>query len=54
VTLYKTLLLLQRKIKGFEHHSDSFIAGIIGGYVVFGKDNPGRLSYISSRESAPD
>jgi peroxisomal membrane protein 4 len=33
------LLLAQRKIKGFEHSSDSFIAGIIGGYIIFGTDN---------------
>lgn len=39
VTIYKSLLLVQRKVKGFEHHSDSFLAGIIGGYIIFGTDN---------------
>ena len=40
VTLYKSLLLLQKHIKGKEHHSDAFFAGLIGGYYVFGKDTP--------------
>ncbi|KAI8899276.1 Tim17/Tim22/Tim23/Pmp24 family-domain-containing protein [Globomyces pollinis-pini] len=39
VTIYKSLLLIQKKIKGVEHSFDSFIAGIIGGYFVFGTDN---------------
>ena len=40
VTIYKSLLIIQRKIKGKENHFDSFIAGIIGGYIIFGNDNP--------------
>ncbi|KAF9243891.1 Tim17/Tim22/Tim23/Pmp24 family-domain-containing protein [Melanogaster broomeanus] len=37
VSLYKALLLLQRKANGGkERNSDTFIAGLIGGYVVFG------------------
>lgn len=40
VTLYKTLLLVQKKAnKGKERSSDSFIAGLIGGYIVFGDRN---------------
>ncbi|KAJ3257188.1 Peroxisomal membrane protein 4 [Boothiomyces macroporosus] len=39
VTIYKSLLLIQRKIKGKEHNPDSFIAGLIGGYIIFGSDN---------------
>nr|KAJ3405046.1 Peroxisomal membrane protein 4 [Polyrhizophydium stewartii] len=54
VTIYKTLLLVQRKIKGFEHNADSFIAGIIGGYIVFGKNtavNNQIVLYLFSRIS---
>ena len=37
VTLYKTLLLLQKKINGGKTRShDTFFAGLLGGYVVFG------------------
>jgi peroxisomal membrane protein 4 len=63
VTIYKSLLLVQRKVKGFEHQSDSFIAGIIGGYIIFGTDNAvnqqvaeidGRLYCIYFREFRPD
>jgi hypothetical protein len=37
VTLYKTLLLIQRRANGGkEKNADSFLAGLIGGYVVFG------------------
>ncbi|KAJ3541215.1 hypothetical protein NM688_g6117 [Phlebia brevispora] len=40
VTLYKTLLLLQKKANGGKERSlDTFIAGLIGGYVVFGDRN---------------
>ncbi|KAI8926750.1 Tim17/Tim22/Tim23/Pmp24 family-domain-containing protein [Entophlyctis helioformis] len=52
VTIYKSLLLIQRKIKGFEHNADSFIAGIIGGYIVFGKNtavNNQIVLYLFSR-----
>jgi peroxisomal membrane protein 4 len=38
VTIYKSALYIQHKIKGFEHSSDAFIAGIVGGYCVFGTD----------------
>lgn len=38
VSLYKTLLLLQRKANGGKERSaDTFIAGLIGGYLVFGE-----------------
>jgi peroxisomal membrane protein 4 len=41
VTIYKTLLLLQRKANGGkERGADTFIAGLIGGYFVFGERNP--------------
>ncbi|KIJ68647.1 hypothetical protein HYDPIDRAFT_82708 [Hydnomerulius pinastri MD-312] len=37
VSLYKALLLLQKKANGGkERGADTFIAGLIGGYVVFG------------------
>lgn len=37
VSLYKTILLLQRKVNGGkERGCDTFIAGLIGGYVTFG------------------
>lgn len=37
VTIYKSLLLLQRRANGGKEKSaDSFLAGLIGGYVVFG------------------
>ncbi|KAJ3294384.1 Peroxisomal membrane protein 4 [Borealophlyctis nickersoniae] len=39
VTIYKTLLAAQRIIKGKEHNFDAFFAGLIGGYIVFGKNN---------------
>ena len=39
VTIYKSLLLVQRKLRGEEHSVDSFLAGLIGGYIIFGTDN---------------
>ncbi|KNC96409.1 uncharacterized protein SPPG_08308 [Spizellomyces punctatus DAOM BR117] len=39
VTIYKTLMALQRNIMGKEHNWDAFVAGVIGGYIVFGKNN---------------
>ncbi|KAI8915287.1 hypothetical protein PhCBS80983_g01396 [Powellomyces hirtus] len=39
VTIYKTLMAVQRNVKGKEHNVDSFLAGVIGGYIVFGKNN---------------
>ncbi|OAX44858.1 peroxisomal membrane protein 4 [Rhizopogon vinicolor AM-OR11-026] len=37
VSLYKILLLLQRKANGGKQRSaDTFVAGLLGGYVVFG------------------
>lgn len=37
VTLYKTLLLVQKKMNGGKARShDTFFAGLLGGYVVFG------------------
>ncbi|KAJ3415999.1 hypothetical protein HDV05_003596 [Chytridiales sp. JEL 0842] len=39
VTIYKSLMLLQRVIKGKEDGADPFVAGLIGGYIIFGEDN---------------
>lgn len=40
VSIYKTLLLLQKKINGGkERNIDTFAAGLIGGYIVFGERN---------------
>jgi peroxisomal membrane protein 4 len=40
VTIYKTLLLLQKKVnRGKERQLDTFIAGLVGGYAVFGERN---------------
>ncbi|CAG8798790.1 14728_t:CDS:2, partial [Dentiscutata erythropus] len=40
VTIYKTLMYLQKKINGdVEQNGHSFIAGLIGGYIVFGDNN---------------
>jgi peroxisomal membrane protein 4 len=37
VSLYKTLLLLQKRLHGGkERTADTFVAGLIGGYVIFG------------------
>lgn len=37
-TIYKTCLLLQKKTNGGKERSaDTFIAGLLGGYVVFGE-----------------
>lgn len=40
VALYKTLLLIQKKANGGkERRFDTFFAGLVGGYVVFGERN---------------
>ena len=40
VSIYKTVLLLAKKSNGGkERDIDTFIAGLIGGYVVFGERN---------------
>ncbi|TFK76845.1 peroxisomal membrane protein 4 [Pluteus cervinus] len=40
VTLYKSFLLIQKKANGGkERSSDTFIAGLLGGYIVFGNRN---------------
>lgn len=39
VTLYKTFLLIQRRANRGERSSDTFIAGLLGGYIVFGDRN---------------
>lgn len=40
VSLYKSILLLQKKLNGGkERDTDTFIAGLIGGYFVFGERN---------------
>jgi peroxisomal membrane protein 4 len=41
VALYKTLLLIQKKANdGKERNFDTFFAGLIGGYLIFGDRNP--------------
>jgi hypothetical protein len=38
VTIYKTLVLVQKRANGGKERSlDTFLAGVIGGYVVFGE-----------------
>ncbi|CUA68200.1 peroxisomal membrane protein 4 [Rhizoctonia solani] len=53
VTIYKTLLLIQRRANGGKEKSaDSFFAGLIGGYVVFGDRtaiNEQIVLYVCSR-----
>lgn len=40
VALYKTLLLIQKKANGGkERNFDTFFAGLVGGYLVFGERN---------------
>ena len=40
VALYKTLVLVQRKLNhGKEARSHTFLAGLLGGYIVFGDRN---------------
>jgi len=40
VTIYKTLLLIQRRLsRGKENGSHAFLAGLLGGYIVFGDRN---------------
>jgi len=39
-TIYKTLMIVQKKINGGKEASiHPFIAGVIGGYYVFGENN---------------
>jgi hypothetical protein len=40
VPMYKALLLIQKRANGREQKIDSFIAGLISGWIVFGADNP--------------
>ena len=41
VSLYKTLLLLQKRLNGGkERKADTFFAGLIGGYIIFGDRTP--------------
>ncbi len=39
VTIYKTLMVLQRRVKGKEDKFDAFFSGLVGGYIIFGEDN---------------
>ena len=41
VGIYKGLLVLMRRMRvsGKEESGDAFLAGLVGGYIVFGKDN---------------
>ncbi|KAI8804971.1 Tim17/Tim22/Tim23/Pmp24 family-domain-containing protein, partial [Cladochytrium replicatum] len=39
VTIYKTVLVVLKRARGGkEHHVDPFLAGLVGGYIVFGED----------------
>ncbi|KAF8309709.1 peroxisomal membrane protein 4 [Clavulina sp. PMI_390] len=53
VTIYKTLLLLQKRSNGGkERTTDTFFAGLIGGYIVFGERtaiNEQIVLYVVSR-----
>jgi len=53
VSLYKILLLLQKKVNGGKaRNADTFIAGLIGGYLVFGERsavNEQIVLYVVSR-----
>jgi len=53
VTLYKTFLLLQRRANGGkERNADTFVAGLLGGYIVFGRRtavNEQIVLYVVSR-----
>jgi len=56
VSIYKTLLLIQKKLnRGKERSADTFIAGLFGGYVVFGNRtavNEQIVLYVASRVMA--
>lgn len=39
VPIYKSVLYLLSRLKGKENSIDSFLAGLIGGYLVFGEDS---------------
>jgi peroxisomal membrane protein 4 len=40
VSIYKALLLVQKRLNsGKERNIDTFVAGLIGGYLVFGDRN---------------
>ncbi|ORY81882.1 peroxisomal membrane protein 4 [Protomyces lactucae-debilis] len=39
VTIYKTTMYVLRQLNGKERSMDSFLAGLLGGYVVFGENN---------------
>lgn len=40
VTIYKTLMYLQKASRdGHEERLDSFFAGLVGGYYIFGNDS---------------
>ncbi|KAI9139527.1 Tim17/Tim22/Tim23/Pmp24 family-domain-containing protein [Paraphysoderma sedebokerense] len=52
VTIYKTLMILQRRMLGKEQYWNPFLAGCIGGYMVFGKNtniNNQIVLYLFSR-----
>ncbi|TPX34908.1 hypothetical protein SmJEL517_g02623 [Synchytrium microbalum] len=38
VTIYKSVLLVLKKLRGVENQGDAFVAGIVGGYIIFGED----------------
>lgn len=40
VSIYKSILLVIKKLRGQAGHYDTFFAGLIGGYIMFGSDNP--------------
>lgn len=38
-TIYKSILFVLRRLQGKEAYVDTFIAGAVGGYIVFHEDN---------------
>jgi peroxisomal membrane protein 4 len=53
VPIYKSILLILKQFKQ-EHPMDSFLAGLVGGWIVFGEDTPINqqiVMYLFSRVS---
>ncbi|RPB02301.1 peroxisomal membrane protein 4 [Choiromyces venosus 120613-1] len=44
VTIYKTAMLLLRRLSSKERSSDAFFAGLVGGYLVFGRGEQGNVN----------
>lgn len=39
VFIYKSLMAIQKFVRGREENGHSFLAGLVGGYMVFGENN---------------